>query len=74
MCQPPPEAGIPPLLTVVGRHGPDGRVVPHHDQKLSCTGQGRVQHPRTIRDGAAGMAASTTHWYSLPWALWTVMA
>ncbi|CAN4049907.1 Aminotransferase class V domain-containing protein, partial [Dysosmobacter welbionis] len=44
MCQPPPEAGIPPLLTVVGRHGPDGRVVPHHDQKLSCTGQGRVQH------------------------------
>ena len=24
MCQPPPEAGIPPLLTVVGRHGPDG--------------------------------------------------
>ena len=43
--QTPPEAGIPPLLSVVGRHGPDGRVVAHHDQKFPCPGQGGVEHP-----------------------------
>ena len=30
--------------------------------------------PRTIKDWADGMAASTAQRYSLPWALWTVTA
>ena len=74
MGQPPPETRVAPLLTVVGRHGADGRVVPHHDHQLPGPGQGGINTPRTISDGADGMAANTTHRYSLPWALWTVMA
>ena len=42
------------MLAVVFRHGPQGRIVAHHNQHLSGTGQRRIQHAPHHQRGRRG--------------------
>ena len=72
--QTPAQAGIAPLLPVIGRHMGHRFLIPHQDQKPRARVMAVSSTPGVSSAGAALLTARTTARYSLPWALWTVTA